>query len=1371
MTTWKDTVRLATTQNISSLGSPGAIDGVTPGTGDRILVKDQSTASQNGIYSVVAGALVRASDTLEPEAVVRVSEGTVNAHTEWVLTNQGTITIGTTALSYAQVFPVTTVASIAELMSTFGTFESGSIAEVAGFSTPGDGGGGTFIFDTTKITGATRSQVTINTASMASPIVIDTGATAHGFVEGQWVHITGVIGNDGAHGGWRIFAVTPWTFKLAGSSGSGSGAGGTASSVTVTTSAKHRLVGRAIIERVVGISINGTWPVGVLTDTMFSIASNTGGTYSSGGSVGDGGISIPSSAVDGRWLRRREDEVFNPKWFGAKIDRQTDDINALEAMQQAMRETGGIVAWPEGLAWISRTWTVTKPLKIFGKGGNEARHSGVFVAPGRTAIELQSVALSAGTSLNGASYAEIHRFNVESHVLIHPETSRGIIAGFKGLNVMNATNALVRNGDVYVKPNGASETRCFRAATPTAAAVDKNVGGFSMPSWSDTLGSTVTDDDGIVWTTEGIPGVRVNNTCYLVGDRVFAKNDNRYLFRCTVAGKSANPPGETLPQEFNGGDYGILAVNAVVGGTVTDRGVTWIVELASGVYCNATGVVIDRLYGYKLTGYLLHAQAGMGADARGSGDANNIRIARIYGHTCGGVLALLGSDCNAWTVNGVDGIYCGLYHPSATTFVQNSGTLPYPDGGRGGHILVDRSDGGGAVMSLYGQLSSGKPIVKNGNGRSTFVSCGDEYGPRPFFSGGASFILGGLQTVDVDPASSNHIVIDSSYGQGISEVDRRSASHLHVALLAQDGLRVYLKNILNDSTSGGYGQTYDAAGHYWAEQWYTTDSANYPNHRRDAYRLSAPSPLGLDPGTGWLEFPDGCFVGVPSSAGTVFRGHIAALRSNYLRHGLRKAGDQFVDGGTTYTITSDGYRAVAWASGAVKIANAAVGFPASMVEPTTNTVTPLGGEKVFRCTTAGISQPLEPDWSRATNVGNTVTEAGGVVWTLVGFTPSYVATTFAPREDTTASTKQSGGSVPRTTVRSRRRQAYTSTASANQVIEDGASFEGQDFVLLDNAVTRVAILHLLKKSSTVSGGSIEVKADYVRNGGAPTLIGSATITYNLSGTSLDGTTGNLNINGNRIEYRVSPESADALSHSIIRTQTESVDVLDPASLTLSGWFRDYGGSPWNGTASQGGSSSGVMSWPTGSETPSVGTAVDGHGTMSADGVDDLLRDPTLTMSSYLSSSAYTVVMLVKPKGGATAAASTYDDQQLFYCGGDAFGIGWSTSGVRAWHYDGSTFAGTGWAACAANQWHIVVVTFGSGTLSVSVDLGPLRTASRGNATLLGGAGAVPRIAKANSIFTNMELLELMTATSALSAGTISEIRSYLRARYPSAGLP
>lgn len=100
---WKAPVTCATTANITLSGEQ-TIDGVAT-SAMRVLVKNQSTASQNGIYISAAGAWARSSDadtgTEIHGAVTTVQEGTTNANTTWVQTSDG-VTIGVTSIVWSQ---------------------------------------------------------------------------------------------------------------------------------------------------------------------------------------------------------------------------------------------------------------------------------------------------------------------------------------------------------------------------------------------------------------------------------------------------------------------------------------------------------------------------------------------------------------------------------------------------------------------------------------------------------------------------------------------------------------------------------------------------------------------------------------------------------------------------------------------------------------------------------------------------------------------------------------------------------------------------------------------------------------------------------------------------------------------------------------------------------------------------------------------------------------------------------------------------------------------------------------------------------------------------------------------------------------------
>ncbi|MGL6365393.1 hypothetical protein ACSZMZ_05920 [Aeromonas veronii] len=100
----KQSVRAATTANIT-LSGVQTIDGVVLTVGDRVLVKDQTAAAQNGIYLVAAQSWTRATDAddgakINGGARIAVESGSINAGSVWYLSTTGTINVGSTALTF-----------------------------------------------------------------------------------------------------------------------------------------------------------------------------------------------------------------------------------------------------------------------------------------------------------------------------------------------------------------------------------------------------------------------------------------------------------------------------------------------------------------------------------------------------------------------------------------------------------------------------------------------------------------------------------------------------------------------------------------------------------------------------------------------------------------------------------------------------------------------------------------------------------------------------------------------------------------------------------------------------------------------------------------------------------------------------------------------------------------------------------------------------------------------------------------------------------------------------------------------------------------------------------------------------------------------
>ena len=103
---WKNSVKAATTTNIT-LSGVQTIDGISIVAGDRVLVKDQTTQNQNGIYVAASGAWARATDfddTVEVTSgsAVPIEQGTTNGDSVQILTTDAAITIGTTALVFTR---------------------------------------------------------------------------------------------------------------------------------------------------------------------------------------------------------------------------------------------------------------------------------------------------------------------------------------------------------------------------------------------------------------------------------------------------------------------------------------------------------------------------------------------------------------------------------------------------------------------------------------------------------------------------------------------------------------------------------------------------------------------------------------------------------------------------------------------------------------------------------------------------------------------------------------------------------------------------------------------------------------------------------------------------------------------------------------------------------------------------------------------------------------------------------------------------------------------------------------------------------------------------------------------------------------------
>lgn len=106
LTDYKDSVLVASTNNVGITSTISSVDGVTLSSGNRILLVGQTTTTENGIYtSQPNGTIARAFDAdstaeFSSGMTVYVEQGTSNGKSTWLLTTTGEIVLGTTSLQF-----------------------------------------------------------------------------------------------------------------------------------------------------------------------------------------------------------------------------------------------------------------------------------------------------------------------------------------------------------------------------------------------------------------------------------------------------------------------------------------------------------------------------------------------------------------------------------------------------------------------------------------------------------------------------------------------------------------------------------------------------------------------------------------------------------------------------------------------------------------------------------------------------------------------------------------------------------------------------------------------------------------------------------------------------------------------------------------------------------------------------------------------------------------------------------------------------------------------------------------------------------------------------------------------------------------------
>ena len=181
----KQSVRVATTQNITLSGTQ-TIDGIQVVQGNRVLVKNQTDASQNGIYVVQQGAWTRSTDAntndkVHPGMFTFVEEGTTNQDSGWVLVTDQPITLGTTNLEFEQFSGAGQIVAGAGLTKTGNTLNIGS---GDGITVGADSISATVDGTTIGLTGTSPNK-SLTVLKVPNQLTFGTGLSQTGTFDGQ----------------------------------------------------------------------------------------------------------------------------------------------------------------------------------------------------------------------------------------------------------------------------------------------------------------------------------------------------------------------------------------------------------------------------------------------------------------------------------------------------------------------------------------------------------------------------------------------------------------------------------------------------------------------------------------------------------------------------------------------------------------------------------------------------------------------------------------------------------------------------------------------------------------------------------------------------------------------------------------------------------------------------------------------------------------------------------------------------------------------------------------------------------------------------------------------------------------------------------
>ena len=291
----KAACQVATTANITLSGLQ-TIDGYTTLAGDRVLVKNQTTSSQNGIYIASASAWARSSDMnvwSEFSGAYTVLLNGGQANTGWVCTASSSGTLGTTAVPWVQ-------------FSGNGTYYNGTGLSLTGntFSITNTGVTATTYGSASQsVTLAVNAQGQITSASQQNIAIaasqITSGTISTSLISGSYTGITGV--GTITVGTWNGTTIAPANGGTGATTLTGYVKGNGTSAFTATTTIPNTDItglGTMSTQNANSVSITG----GSATLSTLVTSGLTGYLYGNGSSAVSASTTIPTSALSGNFV-------------------------------------------------------------------------------------------------------------------------------------------------------------------------------------------------------------------------------------------------------------------------------------------------------------------------------------------------------------------------------------------------------------------------------------------------------------------------------------------------------------------------------------------------------------------------------------------------------------------------------------------------------------------------------------------------------------------------------------------------------------------------------------------------------------------------------------------------------------------------------------------------------------------------------------------------------------------------------------------------------------------------------------------------------------------------------------------------------------